>query len=125
MEFSRKEMAALLKAAKMMAVADGVMTTDEKEIIKADLSKFGVKLDTIESLALEATADNMEGVEVISTLSAMLEEQKKYACSYLAVVMMADGVIDEKEMELWRLFSLLVGFPTMNVVEAVDFWRNH
>ncbi len=125
MKFSGKEMAALLKAAKMMALVDGKMTNDEKGVMKADLGSFGVKLDTLQSLALEATADKMEGAEIISTLSAMSEEQKKYACGYLAAVMMADGVIDKKEEELWCFFSLLAGFPTMNIAEAISFWQSH
>ncbi len=118
-------MAALLKAAKMMALIDGKMTNDEKGVMKADLGSFGIKLDTLQSLALEATANKMEGAEVISTLSAMSEEQKKYACGYLAAVMMADGVIDKKEKELWCFFSLLAGFPTMNIAEAISFWQSH
>ena len=125
MQFSAKEMAAILKAAKMMAMADGMMTSDEKNVIKRDLASFGIKIDTLESIAIEHKADNMEGSEIISTLSNMTIEQKKYACGYLAAVMVADGEIDEKEQKLWSLLSLLANFPTMTIGEAVTYWQEN
>ena len=125
MQFSAKEMAAILKAAKMMAMADGMMTSDEKNVIKRDLASFGIKIDTLESIAIEHKADNMEGCEIISTLSNMTIEQKKYACGYLAAVMVADGEIDEKEQKLWSLLSLLANFPTMTIGEAVTYWQEN
>ena len=125
MIFSSKEMAAILKSAKMMALADGVMTSDEKDVIKHDLESFGIKLDTIESIAIEHKADNMEGAEVITTLSNMTIEQKKYACGYLAAVMLADGEIDENEKKLWSLLSMLADFPTMTLGEAITYWKKN
>lgn len=125
MTFNGKEMAALLKAAKMMALADGNMTSDEKEVMVVDLKSFGVQLDTLQSVAIEHQANSMEGAEVISVLSNLSMEQKKYACGYLAAVMAADGNIDEKELELWSFISLLAGFPRMNIDEAISFWQSH
>ena len=93
--------------------------------MRPDLSNFGVKLDTLQHVALEATADNMDGAECISILSAMSIEQKKYACGYLAMVMAADGEIAEKEAELWKLISLLASFPTMTLQEEIQFWQTH
>jgi len=125
MRFSGKEMAAILKSAKMMAFADGAMTSDEKDVIKRDLASFGIKLDTIESIAIEHKADSMEGAEVITTLSNMTTEQKKYACGYLAAVMLADGEIDDNEQKLWSLLSMLADFPTMTIGEAISFWNEN
>ena len=53
MTFSAKEMAALLRAAKMMALADGTMTSDEKDVMIADLKCFGVQIDTLQSVVIE------------------------------------------------------------------------
>lgn len=125
MRFSGKEMAAILKSAKMMAFADGAMTSDEKDVIKRDLASFGIKIDTIESIAIEHKADSMEGAEVITTLSNMTTEQKKYACGYLAAVMLADGEIDDNEQKLWSLLSMLADFPTMTIGEAISFWKKN
>lgn len=124
MQFSGNEMAAIFKAAKMMALADGVMTDDEKEVMKADLKSFGVEIDTLQSVAIEAAANRMDGSEVIRVLSSLSNEQKKYACSYLAAVMAADGKIDDAEKKLWCLISFLAGFPTMTVGEAISFWSS-
>ena len=75
MRFSIKEMAAILKNAKLMALADGVMTSNEENVIKRDLASFGIKIDSLESVAIEHRADNMDGDEVISTLSNMTINQ--------------------------------------------------
>ena len=72
MTFSAKEMAALLRAAKMMALADGTMTSDEKDVMIADLKCFGVQIDTLQSVVIEKQADEMDGAEVIKTLSNTL-----------------------------------------------------
>lgn len=125
MQFSGREMAALLKAAKLMAMADGAMTDDEKDVIKADLSSFGITIDSLQSIALEQQANAMEGTEVIKILSKLTNEQKKYACGYLAAVMGADGEIHEKEKELWTLLSLFAGFPIMSFSDAISFWQTH
>ena len=123
MQFSGEEMSALLKAAKMMALADGKMTSDEKDIMIAELKSFGVELNTLQSIAIEKQANEMEGKKVVTVLSALNDEQKKYACGYLAAVMLADGVIDEKETNLWSFISLMAGFPTMTIVEAINYWN--
>lgn len=125
MQFSGKEMAAILKAAKMMALADGIMTSEEKDVIKRDLKSFGIQIDTIESIAIEHKADSMEGSEVIAILSNMTIDQKKYVCGYLAAVMVADGEVDEKEQKLWSLMSMFADFPTMTLREAIAFWTNN
>ena len=125
MRFSSKEMAAILKNAKLMALADGVITSDEENVIKRDLASFGIKIDSLESVAIEHRADNMDGDEVISTLSNMTIDQKKYVCGYLAAIMVADGEVDEKEKELWSIVSILAGFPTMTIGEAIRFWQQN
>ena len=125
MQFSGKEMAATLKTAKMMALADGKMTSEEKEVIKRDLSSFDIKIDTIDSIAMEHLADNMSGKELILTLSNMTTEQKKYVCGYLAAVMVADGEVDDSEQKLWTLLSLMADFPTMTIGEAISYWHNN
>lgn len=125
MQFSGKEMAAILKAAKIMASADGVMTSDEKDVIKRDLASFGIKIDTLESIAIEHKANKMDGAEVISILSNMSMEQKKYVCGYLAAIMVADGEVDENEQKLWSLLSMLADFPTMTIGEAISYWQDN
>lgn len=125
MTFNGEQMAALLKAAKLMALADGRMTNDEKNVMKADWTSFGIKLDTAQSIALESASDNMEPAEMLGVIANMNIEQKKYACGYLAAVMAADGNIDESEVKVWTLISALCKFPTMSAAEAIQYWTNH
>jgi hypothetical protein len=109
----------------MMALADGTMTSDEKDVMIADLKCFGVQIDTLQSVVIEKQADEMDGAEVIKPLSNLNLEQKKYACGYLAAVMTADGDIAKKETDLWSLISLLASFPTMSIAEAIAYWQTH
>ena len=120
MEFSEKEIAAVYKAANLMAIADGNVTDDEKLVIKEHLKKLCPQVLPMQ--AIEQDANEMEGVEVISILSRLSIEQKKYACGYLAAVMEADGKIHAKEEDLWTFMALLTAFPINNYREAIDFW---
>lgn len=122
MEFSAKEMAAVLKVAKAMAMADGKVTEEEKGIMIADLGCFGVIPNSPESVALERVANEMQPVEMFALLTGMNIDQKKYVCGFLAAVMSCDGKIDDSETKLWCLVSTLAGFPTMTIGDAVEFW---
>lgn len=62
MTFSGKEMTAVLKAAKLIAVADGKVTEAERNAILADLKSFGFVPNSLESTVLEGLADNMNNV---------------------------------------------------------------
>lgn len=125
MTFTKEEMIAIFKLAKMMALADGKVTQAERDCIFTDLQSFGVKGNTLESVAIEEAAKEMDPANAIRVVAAMTKEEKKYVCGYMAAVMISDGNIDEKEKSLWALVSLLAGFPTMNIHEAVSFWQKH
>ena len=51
-------------------------------------------------------------------------ERKEYVSSYLAIIMISDGEIDDKEVALWQLVSLLCGLPEMDVNQAIDNMNN-
>ena len=44
--------------------------------------------------------------------------------SYLAVIMIADGDIDDKELALWQMSTLLCGLPEMDINQAIDNMNN-
>lgn len=125
MTFTQNEMVAILKLAKLMAVADGRLTNDERATIFADLGSFGVAFNSLQSTMLEKLADEMEPAAAIAVVANMTIEEKKYVCGYMAAVMVADGNIDTKEQALWILVSALASLPTMSIAEAVTFWNNH
>ncbi|MBR5041601.1 MAG: tellurite resistance protein TerB [Bacteroidales bacterium] len=123
MQFSGKELAAVIKMAFSMASADGKFADAEKEIITFGMAEFG--LDKEEILACVTVAQKMETAEAISVLSSMDEEQQKYATGYLAAVMASDGDIDESEVKMWQLICTLADFPTMSVGDALEFWQKN
>lgn len=125
MTFTQNEMVAILKLAKLMAVADGKLTNDERAIMFADLGSFGVASNSLQSTVLEKLADDMEPTAAIAIVANLTTEEKKYVCGYMAAVMIADGEIDSKEQALWKLVSALASFPIMSIAEAVDFWKRH
>lgn len=123
MRFTQEEMTAILRLAKLMAMADGKVTEGEINCIFADLLSFGVTANNLEPL--EETANALEPTKAISIVAQMTMDEKKYVCGYLAAVMIADGNIDAKEQALWALVSALASFPKMTIAEAVDFWQKN
>lgn len=123
MTYNGKELAAMLNLGIAMAQADGHFAESEQEAIAIELVKFGVSADQLPAILAASTL--MSGAEAISTLSAMSDSQKKYACGYFAVIMAVDGDIKKSELEMWRLICTLGKFPEMNVHEALTFWNNN
>ena len=123
MTFNGKQLAALVKMGISMAAADGKFADEEKAAIVFELAQFGVSADQAQGLLLVAQA--MDASEALSVLSSMTNEQKKYATGYLAVIMASDGEIADSEVKMWQLICTLSSFPTMNIGEALNFWRQH
>ena len=105
-----------------MVGADGRSDEREMEVVTNELTRFGAS--PFQMLALTREAQNMESQKAIGIISNFDYEQKKYVSSYLAVIMIADGEIDEKELALWQLVSLLCGLPVMDISQAVDNMNN-
>ena len=125
MTFTREQMAAMFKVAKLMATADGSIEKQEVEVIFLVLQQFGIIKDTLDSIALEKAADAMEPSKSIEILSRMANNQKRYVCGYLAAIMIGDGDIDAKELALWTMVSTMAKFPNMTMKEALDFVQNN
>lgn len=123
MTFSIIELSAMVKLGTAVAAADGRIAEEEKMAIAFELSSFGVTQDEIKPLL--AAAQAMNSGEAISLVSAMTLMQKKYVTGYLAVVMAADGKVEDSEVKMWSLISMLANLPTMTVSEALDFWNNN
>lgn len=123
MQFTGQELTALIKMGFSMASADGKFVDEEKAAITFGMLEFGLDKDMI--VGCVALAANMEPAEALAILAGMDSTQKKYATGFLATVMAADGDIDDSEVKMWQLICTLAGFPTMNIAEALDFWRKH
>lgn len=123
MEFSGKELSALVKMGVAMAAADGKLADEEKAAIVLGMAEFGLDEEAVK--AHLALAKSMTPVQALSILTAMGTPQQKFATGFLATVMVSDGDIDDSEVKLWQLVCTLCGFPTMTIAEAVEFWRTH
>ena len=122
MEFTGKQLTAMLKMGLAMVEADGKVTEEEKMALTIELMKFGVTPEQLQILLPAANA--MSAEESLIIAAGMNAQQKKYVTGYLAMIMASDG-IDETEVKLWSLLSHLCGFPTMTIGQAVDFWKNN
>lgn len=121
MEFSDKELGAILKVGHAMVEADGRIDPNEVEVLFEGLAEGSINRRE----ELLRMADAMDSVEMISILSGMSECHKRYVAGYLASIMISDNDIDEMEMRLWQLISNLCGFPQMTIREAVEFWSEN
>lgn len=109
MQFTGQELAAVMKLGIAMISADGRTDEREMEVVKNELTRFGASVGQMLSLTREA--QQMESKTAIEVISNFDYERKKYVASYLAVIMIADGEIDEKELALWQMATLLCGLP--------------
>ena len=106
-----------------MALADGKVEETEKAAIAIELVKFGVTSN--QATQIINNSQSMDASDALETLAGMNTEQKKYATGYLAAVMASDGNIDPSEIKMWQLICTLSAFPTMNIGEALSFWKEH
>lgn len=123
MQFNQLQLAAMAKVGKSMALADGKLEKEELMVMAAGFAEFGIHGDDFKLIL--SLADSMNPEQMLSTLSNLNIEQKKFVCGFLSTIMIADGEIDESEEKLWQLTSMFANFPTMTIKEASDYWRTH
>jgi hypothetical protein len=122
MTFNGKELIAIIKMAKAMVKADGKIEPSELSVMAVELARFGVPENQLKTL-LKAS-DNMETSQALVLINEMDEERKKYVASYLGVIMVSDGDVNEQELILWNLVSTLCSLPEMNITEAINNMKN-
>ena len=122
MQFTGEELAAVMKLGIAMISADGRTDEREMEVVKNELTRFGASVGQMLSLTREA--QQMKSETAISIISGFDYERKKYVASYLAVIMIADDEVDDKELALWQMATLLCGLPEMDVRQAVNNMNN-
>ena len=123
MRLSKKELTAMVAMAVAMAGADGKVEENEVMAIVADLSGFGKDGDEIAEIVDDAR--NMDATDALSIVAKLGDEEKEYVTAFLAVVMAADGDIDDEELKLWRLITNVCNLPAMSVKEGVELWKQY
>lgn len=105
MQFNNLQLSAVLKVGTCMVLADGKVEEQEKNVLALGMAEFGVAEDHLKLLM--ALADAMTPATMLSTLSALSDEQKKFVCGFLATIMVSDGDVDDSELNptltLWNV----------------------
>lgn len=122
MTFTGNELAAILKLGKMMAKADGRIDDNEMMVLTNELLRFGVQRNQIH--ALEELGNTMGPDALLATVFSMDADQKKYVTAYLGVILAIDNNIDDAEMRLWSMVTMLCDLPEMTIGEAMRFLDN-
>ena len=117
LQFSRKELTAIITLADMMIKADGKIDPREQITFSLEMTRLGVKQDNWAGLL--ADSQTMEPEVVLSTIGNLGNDGKKYVAAFLITLMAVDGNIDDSEKKLWNIISILCKLPTMSVKESL------
>ena len=127
MMFNKRELAAILNIAEGMAEIDGKVEKIESEVIYAEMtSRFGLEHDELMSLSEIAIID-MDPHTAMNIVAEMTPFQKQYVQALLVFVMASDGNIDEREMAMLKVVTMVSGLPPINMNDiriAVNAFRN-
>jgi hypothetical protein len=122
LQFSRKEMTAIIALAKAMALADGTINEDEIAMMTKEALRFGIPLDDLMNLLNDSCSIELE--DTLSIIAEMNDAQKYYVSACLGMMMAVEGDIDDSEMALWNFVSLICKLPKMDVIEAIAYMQS-
>lgn len=95
-------------------MADG--KNDPKEFI---FNRAVFNVIKVENSDIEA-ASELSLIDAAAVIVGMTETEKEFVSAYLGAIIIADGHIDAQELALWRLLTMLCGFPPMNISDATQ-----
>ena len=119
MYFSYDDRKAVYYIARGMVCADGKIREIELHALTTEMLRIGSSLE--ELLEFENNLKYIKGSDCTSRISKFSDEKKKHFCALLGAIIIVDGDIDEKEMQLWSLTSYLCDLPTMSVADALEY----
>jgi len=127
MLFNKRQLAAILNIAHGMAEIDGKVEMIESEVIYAEMTnRFGLEHEDLLSLSEIAIID-MDPHTAMNIVAEMTPFQKQYVQALLVFVMASDGIIDEREMAMLKVITMVSGLPPINmndIRKAVNAFRN-
>lgn len=113
-KFSKRELTAILNIANGMAEIDGKTDSIELEVIYTQMTRLGIEYEELLSLTENAVL-NMDPHTAMNILSEMTSIQKQYVQALLVVIMASDGEIQEREMTMLRMLTMMCGLPPVNM----------
>ena len=117
LQFSGKELTAIIKLSASMMAADGRIDDNETSSLALEMIRFGVNQEQLANFIF--VANNMQAIEAISIVSNLGDKGKKYVAAFLGYLMTVDGNVDDEEMKLWRFISTMCNLPSMNIAQAI------
>lgn len=111
------ELSAIANLAMRMAQVDGHVDPKEIDAIATGFRYFNVPVEQAKTLILLAAAANES--DAMAVVAQMSDEHKGFVAAWLATIVAADGVIDERELRLLRHYSEKCGIPLCSPEEAL------
>lgn len=122
--FSKEEIVAVYKAAYLMVVADGMVMSEEIEIVDEAMNKLGAS-NTSTIAEIKTMADKISEEECYGQLAFLDQEQKILVSAMLGAISSSDGDIDDAELELWRKICYKSDLPKMNNRQAITIFQSY
>jgi hypothetical protein len=128
MEFSKKELAAMMKMGMYASASDGHVDESEKKFISLHLGAFTLKnakelndelYNEVYQKSLTISFD-----KACDIVREMPNSKKRFVCAFIAMVILADGYILPSELEFWNLLSIQCDLPRMSIEEARDIYKD-
>lgn len=121
-KFSNLQISAIIRAGIVLSEIDGKTDSSEAAVMAATLFGF-VGCNESEYKSIMSSVESMNEDVMLSILSSMNEEQKKFVCGFLSTIIIADGKIDDSEIRMWRVFTTLARLPQMSIQEAGKYFK--
>lgn len=128
MEFSKKQLAAMIQMGMYASASDGHVDEREKKFISLHLGVFALKnakelndelFNEVYQKSLTISFD-----KACDVVREMPNSKKRLVCAFVAMVILADGNILPSELEFWNMLSIECDLPRMSIEEACDIYKD-
>ncbi len=123
MEYQGVQLSAMTALAILASAIDGECDDREMGIIFVHLGCFVPDEKTRKSLIAVALTISFENATQI--VRQMSIQQKRHFCAFIGVIILADGVITNSELEYWRALTLAADLPIMTIQEAAEIFSEN
>lgn len=123
MEYQGVQLSAMTALAILASAIDGECDDREMGIIFVHLGCFVPDEQarrSIIAVALTISFDN--ATQIVRQMSI---RQKRHFCAFIGVIILADGVITNSELEYWRALTYAADLPIMTIQEAAEIFSEN
>lgn len=122
MNFTEIQLVAMTKMAIEASAVDGECDVREKEFILRHIGELspGKIITPIVDKSFKLFVD--DAIDIIRTMSL---NQKRHFCAFIAMVLLADDIIQPSEMEFWGILTKEAELPIMSFGEARSIFSDN